>query len=75
MGGHFFLSPILGIPKFLQGIPGTLRKKLGIWHLAENLQNNCNSRNWDSTIPITPNFSWLRIIGKNQEKSGPNYSR
>jgi hypothetical protein len=52
---------------------GVLRKKSGIWHLAENLQNNCNSRNWDSTLPITPDFSWLRIIGKNREKLGPDY--
>ena len=60
----------------LHACPGTLRKKSGIWHLAENLQNNCDSRNWDSTLPITPDwFSRLRIIGKNREKSGPDYSR
>jgi hypothetical protein len=39
------------------------RKKSGIWHLAENLQNNCDSRNWDSTLPITPDHSRLGIIG------------
>jgi hypothetical protein len=33
----------VGILTFLP--TGTLRKKLGIWHLAENLQNNCDSRN------------------------------
>jgi hypothetical protein len=31
-------------------------QKSRIWHLAENLQNNCDSRNWESTLPITPNF-------------------
>jgi hypothetical protein len=33
----------VGILTFLP--KGTLRKKSRIWHLAENLQNNCDSRN------------------------------
>jgi hypothetical protein len=48
--------------------PGTLCKKSGIWHLAENLQNNCL---WFQKLRFyTPDHS----IRKNREKSGPNYS-
>jgi hypothetical protein len=35
----------------------------------------CDSRNWDSTLPITPNFSRARIIGRNQIPILPENSR